>query len=1085
MPQSQLLAFTKIPDSLLNALETRDVVLWLRDVPPTADKSLLARFLGLPWKAIISETSDKSLLAVAGTETSADPMVRKRGFFQIIDSDPSRFTLPERSLPLYLLNGRGAGTPGKGFEDRLRQMTMLEALRRAAPRDVLVLSHALSPLPDALVELWQSDFRTYLTFVSPDVGTRESIENWVATSPGNTIASFLQSAIDAVMRDVLERYQSSYPLERKIIRVRDSKGGLQKIDVTDFDDPQRPIFDLYETVEERWLSPLIPSELSELEFVDFFKNSADSWRPFAAGVPWLRDSKPEQALNEQFKRIDTEGADANRITYIMSESGAGGTTLARTLAWHSARNGYPVMLARQLPFLPDPLPVANFLTRVQQHIHSEVLDRIGLDSDAPDAGSRKRYETPWLIVFDTIHWQYREGELLRFKSEMAKAGRPVCLLVVVGSSLPIDFINGIGLTKIAELNHAIEVEDAQRLGIHLNQFLSHYGKQKSIVQWDHFYREHTVRYLEGTAAFWVALSFWIQGQYDLSESIQEWIYKCFKEANLSPPLKDAILRVAALSSERLPLPEAFLPASGTGWPTSQLLMDAKQKLASIGLVRVASDGDKYWALIHDILARLLINAFSFDFTHRDELGLGDVKDPEHLRFVLLRRTAHESMIGERAYRAIGEDFATSIFKIDPDHGHANFLAYWREVLEALDSMPRSLSDSSRLFRHHRAISRRRVAKLDSRLPFAPTTQERIQLLNRAIDDLKFALDFIEMSTGAESNLNLLNSLANAYLDLAEIEATLGIDAARQKELRGLANEATRRAYAESPSNSFTIETYVKNLLQIARTDPEFAVSHIVEALGILFAAINSGEGDYRKSQLSAHADRALEILLQQDASRSATAIHSAVDVLVKAWRTLATGVHQDGFSLSDIPSPNRLEALEILAHPSGRTNLQVIQLTYHLVCLEFPTDFARQLDLIQQLVISNVRVPAQLKLEYAVLLYQCDRSREGDKAFKELRHLWREGEYFVSVPERLHWLRAADRKGIRVVQAVVGSGGAFRITAQVPELSSTATPFRPEEMGMRNPAPGTRFMCCVSFGHNGPFLRPTTAKTASPVVASR
>jgi hypothetical protein len=30
------------------------------------DKSLLSRFLGLPWKAIISETSDKSLLAVAG-----------------------------------------------------------------------------------------------------------------------------------------------------------------------------------------------------------------------------------------------------------------------------------------------------------------------------------------------------------------------------------------------------------------------------------------------------------------------------------------------------------------------------------------------------------------------------------------------------------------------------------------------------------------------------------------------------------------------------------------------------------------------------------------------------------------------------------------------------------------------------------------------------------------------------------------------------------------------------------------------------------------------------------------------------------
>jgi hypothetical protein len=68
-------------------------------------------------------------------------------------------------------------------------------------------------------------------------------------------------------------------------------------------------------------------------------------------------------------------------------------------------------------------------------------------------------------------------------------------------------------------------------------------------------------------------------------------------------------------------------------------------------------------------------------------------------------------------------------------------------------MPRSLRDTSRLFRHHCAISRRRSARLDEKF-YGVTLPERLTLLNRAVDDIKYALEFIEYTPGSESNLNL-------------------------------------------------------------------------------------------------------------------------------------------------------------------------------------------------------------------------------------------------------------------------------------------------------------------------------------------
>src|SRR3954464_14542226 len=106
----------------------------------------------------------------------------------------------------------------------------------------------------------------------------------------------------------------------------------------------------------------------------------------------------------------------------------------------------------------------------------------------------------------------------------------------------------------------------------------------------------------------------------MKESIQEWMYRAFTSATEDATLRTALLEVAAMSSERLPLPESLLPPPTGPWPVSQLLEDARANLGALGLVSVRSDGQKHWALVHDILGRLLINALFYDFSLRSALG---------------------------------------------------------------------------------------------------------------------------------------------------------------------------------------------------------------------------------------------------------------------------------------------------------------------------------------------------------------------------------------------------------------------------------------------------------------------------------
>lgn len=1088
MTNKFLFKSNKISNNTLANLETRDAALWVQDIPSDANQLRAAvAFLGLPWRLVMFEGQNRDLFnELRDISRIEDPLIRKRGFIQIIDTDPTRIELPPRCLPIYLLDGQEGGSD---FERRLGRMTMLENFRRSGAREIVIISAREHLVPKALEELWLAGFRAQLTFGSLAQSAESELQQWQEEMADLPAINLIQLSPQSLIQEILSEYTKTYPAERRVIRMRDRHGEFHKIDVTTADEPERPILDAFTLIEERDLTPLAPTELSEDEFVGFFKDPEKSWRPYAANLPWIRNSDSKEVLRKCLRALEFDGADENCISFIASESGAGGTTLARALAWSFAREGYPVLVAKSYPFTPEVLPIFNYLTHVHRLFKEQLVERTSqhenenkastLDGLKDKSSSDRGFETPWIILFDTQHWQNRDAELTQFRNMLTQYGRPVCLLVVTGTILGLQFQMNSVYKKIAELNHTIGLKDARELGKHLNEFLRYYGKERSETQWDRFYDEHTVRYADGIAAFWVTLSFWIQGQYDLSESIQQWIYKTFKEQADDRAVQEAILQIAAISTERLPMPQNLLPKTENRWPVWQLLEDRAETLSRLGLTQIDAQGERHWALVHDILGRLLINALFYDFTEREALGFPDVRDPEQFRFLILQKISRNRLLGERAYRSIGETFATEIFKIDPDHGKSSFASLWREVLDTLDKMPRPLQDTSRVFRHHTAISRRRISKLES-MAYYIEDQERIELLERAIKDIKYALTEIPYTPGSELDLYLLNSLAHGYLDLATVKARTGASETQISELKSLANDTTRKAYRESPNNSFVIETYIQNLLQNAKDSPTSAIEYCIEALGVLYSVLTNE--NYRTSQLGRLSNQALEILLQQAPKETLVRQPKhAIDVLVQAWLILAEDRNQDSeWSLANVPIRKQEKALEFLENPAGRGNLQVLHLIYDLLSNCHPYDFKKQIEVLEPIIMSENWAPPQIKLERGILLFQTGRPVEGETEFRSLRRLWREGEQFVKVPERLRWLRAPDGKTPQIVKATIGSERDTRPFAIVREFANAKVPIRPEEHGLTDPRPGVTFSCYVSFTINGPFLRPLSAQP--PVV---
>lgn len=491
-----------ISASLVVGLADRDASIWVSGTVESSEEAdAIAAMLRLPWKQVFIEERNPLLVAALQAPDS-EALARRRGFIHLIDTDPSRIELPARALPVFLLSG--LNDQSTAFEQQLRELTMLEQLRRSGVRQLAVVGNTATPVTETLDKIWATGFRTRFVVADDQVDTSEKLKTWLTAKDQRAIGSVIALQISEFASQLVDAFTSSYEDVHLVVRQRNETGTICGVDFTDIDDPERPILDSYDLIKERDLTSADADDLPEDAFNAFFRGELNDWRPFAAGVPWIRDNSAWLTLQAQLRDLDSAGPSANRITYIVSEPGAGATTLARYLAFVAAKAGYPTLVAKGLPFTPDSLPIINFLTRARQR--SEDIKSNSSASEVCDVSDSRLYETPWLLVFDRVHWEFRDTELRRFIQELERAGRPVCVLVVTGPVKEQAYFDESRFTQLTNLQHLLHEAETLALGKHINSFLRRYGKERPDWQWRSFQQAHEVRYMEGAAAFWVTLS---------------------------------------------------------------------------------------------------------------------------------------------------------------------------------------------------------------------------------------------------------------------------------------------------------------------------------------------------------------------------------------------------------------------------------------------------------------------------------------------------------------------------------------------------------------------------------------------------
>ncbi|WP_421913522.1 hypothetical protein [Mesorhizobium sp.] len=1041
---------------ILTQLDSRDIALWLAGSDDALEAGAAIGMCQLPWSVVLSERSDEAFVrGLEAAEPVDHPLVRRRGLIHVVDTDPADVLMPPRHLAVLLLNGRGTQRR-TGLAALTRRLTMLQELRTRSVRQLIVAVAGTFAVPDELGELWDDGFRTVLTFVSDHPSADEALRLWrnERSAPFVTLIRAAPSSFAEALRTEFLRGRDG----SRVVRIRDDRGGTRNVDAAHIDDPQRPVLAGYELIGVEELTPIQPTDLTASEVDGFFSDPATSWRPYAAGLAWQREAAAWETLRSRLRLLDRNGVEANRILYVTAESGAGATTFLRDLAWQAASAGYPTLVAKRGPSSATGLELSGLLTRL-----------IGADRDHNGGG--RLYEAPCVLIFDQSHWYARHGELLNFAREIARSGRRVCIVMATGPIVGLEVLGDSRFVPLASLSHRVKASDALLLGRHLNRFLAPHNTARTDAEWRAFFDSTAVGASRGVTAFWIVLAFWLQRQVDLGETVQSRVYRAFRDQVADGEIRVALLRVAAFSTEREPLPDALLPET-TGWPLAERIEDARKELGILGLTRVHGETERYWSLAHNLLGRYLLGGLFNDYSAREALGYVEARNPEHLRFLLLRQISSLPVLQQSHLREVADAFAISIFKIDPDHGHAAFVPFWREVLAALDEMPRSLRATSRTFLHHCSISRRRIASDPD--GFMVSDLERVELLSRAAADLEVALR-LDPTTGGESDINLYNSLAHALHDLAEAQVSAGCSDTVVQASRAAAQEATRRAYSLNPDNSFVVETYGRALLAEGAADEHVAAGRALEVLALVYGLMDRPGSEARRNALGRLAERAFALLMNSSGTDKADPETELGAVAIALAQLGAGVVRLQGASLADLPPTNRASAAAVLAQPVLSGNVQAVKLRYLLLSIDRPLDFAVQLELLQSLNGSGPAFTPQMQLEMALLMFQQNRAHEGNIQFRRLRSMWRRGEHFVEVPARLHWLLDTSGSERRQVRARVVSNDDGRAFAKIEVFGGVEVPFRPAEFGQVRLAPGSELAGYISFGHNGPLLRPLTA----------
>ena len=1063
-----------LPENAFSDLLNREAALWVceNELYSPDDIQKLAHFMVLPWKVVLSELSSEPLLTEIETYSLQDNLLNPyRGYINLVASDPSTKSLPTRTLPVFLLNGRSKTNDRNessnltGMTALRRRLNMIGQLETSSPKRVFILGSNIQRAVQELADLWSNGFRALITCVVPNSVEVTSITSCFESIVDLSSISIVSTDLYQFLEDVTSKSMDSLPDPKIVLRVRNVLGDFREIDVTEAELIEYPFLDKFDIIKNKDLRRLNEFDLTHEDFDDFFDKSKFSWRAFAAGFPWIPDRNSIDTILYSLSKVQQEKTHQTPIYFVISEDGAGGTTFARTIAFEAAAAGYPTLLAKKFVYEVNATEVTTFQNRVLRIIK-------GLNNSV--AENDQELETPWLFIFDREQWDGQEQVLGSFAAELARSGRPAVILKVLGTDISPKTLN-LRAKELCTLRHDLEKEQVLALGKHLNRFLSPLGKSKKESDWLRFWEQHSPQDIGASiAAFWVILEFWLKGLINIGESIQGWLLEQFKEANFTAEVYQVILEIATLGIERRSVPEQLLLIPNSpNLPLSVILEDVQRKIPGLALIQQKSDAGRLWAIAHDILSRYLINAVYYDRSFMRHIGLADIQSSIELRLHMTSLLTQQTVIGEERFISYAEQFAVKTLKLDDSEGNAEFFLYWHKVLDILDAFPDAINYGNRAFIHHVAISRRRVANNPR---FGATIDERRELLHKAIKQIEFALNNIDQVNSNESNLNLYNSLALAYQDLASLELSDGGVSDLVRSLWAKANEAILSALKENPTNPYVLETSAKNLLQQGKLDASENVNAASQALGYIFQATNLENSIARQRQLGKLATEALSLLRNHNSADEISRMKArkeAMGYLASAWLELMKDDQTiTKASASEYPEDRVRAALEVLQEASR--HWLVIQLQYELTSIIYPYNFILQLDLLDELEsMKTYRLPLQQRLERAILLHMVGRHSDANNAFRDLRRDIKEQNAILSVPSHLHWLLQSDgQRKLRCTAIVVENFG-YRAMAQVTELKKAQVPFTPQEFGQQKFRSGMTFKCYITFGAMGPFIKPT------------
>lgn len=1070
---------SRLPEDALFDLLNRDAALWVCGPMPTASDTLLrlAKFMVLPWRVVLCEPTSSALVSeLARLGSQQDPLSRVRGFVHIVAVDPSTRQLPPRCLPIFLLNGRDDATERaessgiSGIAANRRRLNMVERLEAASPKRVIVLGADVESAAKQLAELWTGELRSLVTFVAPPPANAVAIASHFEPVANLSSISVVAIDLDELLEEVVRRSTELLPDSQAVIRVRSIDGEIREVDITSAELIEQPLLDSFEIIKSKDLRRLTESDLTTADLETFFDKSKQSWHAFSAGLPWIRDRRDVNRIIDALAKVHATGSDENVIFHVISEAGAGGTTFARTLAFEAASNGYPTLLAKAHVYEPNATELASFLYRALQSIGDA-------NSGLPEVTRTRIAETPWLVVLDREQWDGQEQAVGHFLAELVRSGRSVVIVKVLGPDLSPDVYSLPRSKELCTLTHELDRDQAEALGQHLNRYLKSFGSTRGASQWLRFWDRHRPDIDTNIASFWITLEFWLKGFNELGDSIQEWLLNQFKNAPASPETRLILLELAALTVERRAVPEQLLPVpQDDRLPLSFILENLRASVPGLALIRQDTSGGRLWATAHDVLGRYLVNAVYHDRLLLKELGLDGIQSSIELRLHFISRLTSRKALGERRFTLFAVQFAVKTLKLDEPEGNAEFFQFWRDVISILERFPESVRRSNRTFIHHVAISRRRVAKNER---FGASVEERRTQLSKAIEEIEYALRSLDEVHGDESNLNLYNSLALAYQDLASLELEQGGISDLVRRLRAKANEATLNALRENPTNPYVLETAAKNLLQQGKLEVTESVSTASQALGYIFQATTLENSAVRQHQLGRLATEAL-MRLKSDVAGAEIArlrgIGDPMGYLASAWIELTRGEEKIIAALPTSYSEDRANAAVAILREAPRHWL-LVRLQYDLFTFVKPNQFEEQLSLLDELdSMANYRLPIQLRLERAILLHLAGRHSDANDMFKDLRRDIKQQSAIVSVPQRLRWLVRPDRQTRILCNARVTDNLGYRPLAQVVELKNAQVPFIPQDFGRQNMPPGMSFRCQITFGAMGPFIKPPQSR---------